>query len=701
MSSAVWKLFSRVDKASEKASCNSCGKEYVCKGGTTSNLINHLKSKHKELFEQYLEETKAKATPAKRRPADEPIQAKMKQRKLHDCIPESDDALNRAIEDAIIDFLADAGVAFNVVGLDSFKKLMEIANRRIKLKHPATYSKMVKLKANEIRQELLDIITAVKGDLTCVGFTTDMWTSCAGNPFMSLTCHFIDKDWELHRWTPFVSPFPARHTGKNIALGLDAMLDELGLDSSDWDLFVVNDNASNVKLGIKLTRHLKQYLCCIHTLELGVKDTFKNVLGMTAVLKKTKALGKFTHESTVATDELKKEAIKENIPFRKIANPPNTRWSGRLENLKSVLHLKKSLQNLAATNENWADHSLTASEWKLVEGAVVLLQPVKDTIKAWETEKEPTMHRVVERIYSMHFIIDGFINNPINSRYGIGFARELKRQIEVRFPDKGTGNKLNRLANYLSPQFKGIHLEDLDVLEETKLEVEAEVDKMMPANGQPEIQENHGEPIEEESVPTSPTTKLRNKMQARQQQMRIQLQHHDLTPPIKREMLRYESFSLPPKDVNILKWWKDHEKVLPLLAKLAKKVLTIPASSSKSERVFSAGGNFVTKRRNKLAPKKVEDLIMIKENKSRIEAFKAKGIYELVRIERNPFRTITVDEVIAGLVEENQEEQNGSDVFNHEHDENCGETLFFINDDSDEEYYSDDEDDLLNIAIID
>ena len=166
-------------------------------------------------------------------------------------------------------------------------------------------------------------------------------------------------------------------------------------------------------------------------------------------------------------------------------------------------------------------------------------------------------------------------------------------------------------------------------------------------------------------------------------------------------MVRYESFSVPPKDVNILKWWKEHEKVLPLLAKLAKKVLTIPASSSKSERVFSAGGNFVTRRRNKLAPKKVEDLIIIKENKTRIEAFKAKGIYELVRIERNPFRTITVDEVIAGLVEENQEEQNGSDVFNHEHDENCGETLFFINDDSDEEYYSDDDDDLLNMAIID
>ena len=70
----------------------------------------------------------------------------------------------------------------------------------------------------------------------------------------------------------------------------------------------------------------------------------------------------------------------------------------------------------------------------------------------------------------MHFIIDEFISNPSNSRYGVGFARELKKQIKVRFPDKGTENKLNRLANYLAPQFKGIHLEDLDT--ETKLVLE-------------------------------------------------------------------------------------------------------------------------------------------------------------------------------------------------------------------------------------
>ena len=163
--------------------------------------------------------------------------------------------MDKAITDAIVDFLADSGVAFRVVSLPSFQNLMRVANRRIKLKHPRTYPRLVKTKAEEVKQYLLEIITAVKGDVSCVGFTTDMWTSRAGYPFMSLTVHFIDKDWELHRWTPYVAPFPARHTGKNISLGLDAMIDVFGLSGDRWELFAINDNAANVKLGIKLSRY--------------------------------------------------------------------------------------------------------------------------------------------------------------------------------------------------------------------------------------------------------------------------------------------------------------------------------------------------------------------------------------------------------------------------------------------------------------
>ena len=110
--------------------------------------------------------------------------------------------------------------------------------------------------------------------------------------------------------------------------------------------------------------------------------------------------------------------------------------------------------------------------------------------------------------------------------------------------------------------------------------------------------------ISDVTEPMSPNTKLRNKMKAKQQRIRT-MNIHDNGSEVKKEMAQYEIFSLAPKEVNILHWWRDHERVLPLLSQIAKKVLTIPASSSKSERIFSTGGNFVTKKRNKLAPKKL------------------------------------------------------------------------------------------------
>jgi hypothetical protein len=123
--------------------------------------------------------------------------------------------------------------------------------------------------------------------------------------------------------------------------------------------------------------------------------------------------------------------------------------------------------------------------------------------------------------------------------------------------------------------------------------------------------------IEEDTVdnpPVSPTSQLRKQKKARQQSTHTGDQLEKRESSIDKELRRYETFSLAPKDVDILNWWKHHETVHPLLAKL----LTIPASSAKSEMVFSCGGNFVTPKRNKLGSQKVEELILMKENKKKL-----------------------------------------------------------------------------------
>ena len=395
----------------------------------------------------------------------------------------------------------------------------------------------------------------------------------------------------LHRWTPYVAPFPASHSGNNISIGLDTMIEELGLDGSQWELFAVNDNAANVKLGIQMSSHLSQHLCDIHTLELCVKDTFENTLGMKTVLKKTKKLAKFVHKSTVAARELKREAKKQQIPYRKIANPPNTRWSGRLLNLSSCLRLQKPLMHLTSSKENWHKHNLTPSEWRLIGVAVALLEPVRDTVLALEGEKEPTMDRVLERIYTMHCLLDEFISNPSNS--GIGFGRELRRQLEKRFPEKGTNNPLACMANFLSPKLKGIDLEESDKLESTKDLIEKEWNKMKASDDSllSAVEEQPGEA--DEDIELSPTSKLRKKMQARAQSTGVQQRRRNRIPPIRREMIQYETFTVAHKESSVLEWWRGHETILSILSKVAKKVLTVPASSSKSERVFSTGANSI------------------------------------------------------------------------------------------------------------
>jgi len=45
-----------------------------------------------------------------------------------------------------------------------------------------------------------------------------------------------------------------------------------------------------------------------------------------------------------------------------------------------------------------------------------------------------------------------------------------------------------------------------------------------------------------------------------------------------------------PKNIDVLKWWQDHSIIYKQLSRLALAILSIPASSATSERIFSETG---------------------------------------------------------------------------------------------------------------
>ena len=279
--SSIWNYYGDVKK--DKAACKTCEVQISCKGGTTSSLINHLKQ-HKEVHEEYLKVKNKRA--AKSAPNGQPPS---KQSRLDQFVPSSSvESLQKKVDDAIVEFLAESNSAFRIVDLESFKNMFSCINKKIKVKGRTFYSNLVTQKSDEMRKDLLSILDFMKNDIVTVSFTTDLWTSVNSDPYISLTLHFISKEWNLYRFCPYVKPFPQRHTGKNIKICLDAMIEELGLHELDIKLVSVNDNASNMKLGIRLSNYLEEYNCDIHTLELVIRDGVVNTPGMVDLLKKNK-----------------------------------------------------------------------------------------------------------------------------------------------------------------------------------------------------------------------------------------------------------------------------------------------------------------------------------------------------------------------------------------------------------------------------
>ena len=127
-----------------------------------------------------------------------------------------------------------------MLGSESFKELIGVANRQLNVKDPRTYSRKVDAASRSVLSRVSDILSAVKSTIPSVGFMSHMWTSRAQvivililqqfvdrivsisellisqDSYMSLTLSCIDVDWELHRWCPFVKPFPARYAFNNV-----------------------------------------------------------------------------------------------------------------------------------------------------------------------------------------------------------------------------------------------------------------------------------------------------------------------------------------------------------------------------------------------------------------------------------------------------------------------------------------------------
>lgn len=77
--------------------------------------------------------------------------------------------------------------------------------------------------------------------------------------------------------------------------------------------------------------------------------------------------------------------------------------------------------------------------------------------------------------------------------------------------------------------------------------------------------------------------------------------------------LKSEELTPRKEEVDILQWWKISSSKYPVLSKMARDILAIPASTVPSESAFSTGGRVISDYRSSLAGSTVEALICLQD----------------------------------------------------------------------------------------
>ena len=145
-------------------------------------------------------------------------------------------------------------------------------------------------------------------------FTTDGWTARNGDPFVSLTLHYVTKDSELKKLSLGCQNFIGRHTGVLLAQGLDRIMSQFpALQREDLYKLGVTDAAANMKKAITESQEISDHLTCAdHLLNTCLTKAVEKSKGLNTKIKKRKGLAQRIYQSSLDLQDIKKSCVAAN-----------------------------------------------------------------------------------------------------------------------------------------------------------------------------------------------------------------------------------------------------------------------------------------------------------------------------------------------------------------------------------------------------
>jgi zinc finger BED domain-containing protein 1 (E3 SUMO-protein ligase ZBED1) len=274
-----------------------------------------------------------------------------------------------------------------------------------------------------------------------------------------------------------------------------------------------------------------------------------------------------------------------------------TRWNSKLEMLESINDQFELITKILSEKDEL--ERVQNIDQRILQILVNFLSKFREASEFLEGSKYPTLHMVIPwyKVLMNHCQINVSDNDSLI---------QIKAVVEQVIKNKLKIENIHKIAVFFDPRMK-----QLKVLEANDIAWVKDQIRSQCANLLSQFTNDDESDGSTNTVRERPSKKLRRKAS---ESTDFISQYYDSSSEEEEESEVDQYLkSKAPKDKNldILKWWKDHSKEYPMLSILCSYYLSIPASSASSEREFSITGQTISERRTRLNPETVDSILIL------------------------------------------------------------------------------------------
>ncbi|KAL4558328.1 hypothetical protein LXL04_036526 [Taraxacum kok-saghyz] len=518
----------------------------------------------------------------------------------------------------------DAGIPFNAATYDSFPRMIDAVGQfGPGMQPPSMYELRVPLLGKEVgsikeKMEENKVEWAQKG----CSIMSDGWRDSVVQK--DLINFLVNSP----KGSVFVKSMDVSEVSKdaNLLFGvLDAMVEEVGEANV---VQVITDNASNyVKAGklLEVKRpHLYWTPCAAHCIDLMLEDIGKQIDKVRNSLKKCMFVNGYIYTHVPVVNMMRNFTKQRNLH-----RPAITRFATSFITLSQFHRQKHNLRKMVLSNE-WAtakwsgdptakkikEYFISDSFWRHILYSIKLTGSLVKVLRIVDGDKKPAMGYIYEAMdRAKETIAKSFLNKEVVYQKAFKFIDE-RWECQLHRPLHAAGHYLNPAIYYANPSTTSC--------EEVMTGLYKCIQRLVPDLS---IQDKI---TEELTVYQNAKNLFSMPMAVRQRSTKA-----------------------------LAEWWISYGSSAPNLQNFAVKVLSLTCSATGCERNWGVFQHLHTKRRNRLAQSRLNDMVYVKFNRALHRRSKREANLDPVLLDE-------IDESNEWLMGEMEEDRDGNRVFEGE-----------------------------------